>query len=191
MRVRFAILLAKLTSLLIKILGLGAGATWPGEIALTLAPNVLTSFVPRLTKGVILVAGTNGKTTTSLMIKTILEKQGYSVVHNASGANLLNGVVSACIQQASWDGKLNADYGVFEIDENSLPIVLKECHSDPRAGIQVNTKTGSRVPPFRRARKPGMTTLTVVLLNLFRDQLDRYGEVDVIAEKWERALREQ
>lgn len=133
--------------------GLGVGATWPGEIALAIRPNIASSLFKELQKGVILVVGTNGKTTTSLMIANILKHQGLSVVHNASGANLLNGVVSALIQ------KPNADWGIFEVDENSFPIVLK--YTTPKA---------------------------IVMLNLFRDQLDRYGEIDVIVEKWQKAL---
>lgn len=156
-------MIGKIVYLLLRSLGFGAG-TWPGEVALRFHPDILSSFASQFWKGIILVAGTNGKTTTALMIKTILEAQGMSVVHNASGANLLNGIVSACIQEASWSGKLHADYGVFEVDENSLPIVIKSIKS-------VKSK------------------VVLVLLNLFRDQLDRYGEVDVIAEKWESALR--
>jgi len=149
-----AVFVGKLVSLVSKLLGFGAGGTWPGEIALRLNPRILTDLASRLKKGVILVAGTNGKTTTALMIKQILENQGYRVVHNASGANLDNGIVSALIQNP------RADWGVFETDENSLPIILKS--------VEPNI---------------------IVLLNLFRDQLDRYGEVDVIAEKWKKALR--
>ncbi|MEK7129562.1 MAG: DUF1727 domain-containing protein, partial [Patescibacteria group bacterium] len=93
LRVGLAIIAAKAASLIIKLFRFGAGATWPGEIALILSPDILKALAPQLSKGIILVAGTNGKTTTSLMIKTILEKQGYSVIHNASGANLANGVV--------------------------------------------------------------------------------------------------
>ncbi len=163
LRAHIAVFAAKVTSLCIKFLGLGAGATWPGEIALTIAPDINSSFARQLKQGCALIAGTNGKTTTSLMLTKILEHAGNRVVHNASGANLLNGVVSSFIAASDWRGNINADYGVFEVDENSLPAVLK----------QINTN------------------LTIVLLNLFRDQLDRYGEVDVIAEKWERALREQ
>ena len=141
------ILLAKLISFLCKKLNLGAGGTWPGEIALRLDPNILSKIAP---KNVILVAGTNGKTTTTLMIKHLL---GSRVITNASGANLLNGIVSAII--ISPPGDLPAGrqgWGVFEVDENTLPIVLKFI-------------------------KPKI----IVLLNLFRDQLDRYGEVDTIA----------
>ncbi len=157
---RFTVTAGKFVSWTSKTFRLGAGATWPGEIALMMSPHILGEFGTHITNGIILVAGTNGKTTTSLMIKTILEKDGKSVVHNKSGANLLNGVVSACIEHTSRGGRVNGDYGVFEIDENSLPIVMRYI-----------------VPKF------------IVILNLFRDQLDRYGEVDVIAEKWQKALR--
>ncbi len=149
-----AIFFGRLVSALSKTFGLGAGATWPGEIALRLNLNILSTLASQLTKGIILVAGTNGKTTTALMIKIILEARGERVVHNASGANLENGIVSALLQ------KQDADWGVFEVDENTLPKVVK-------------------------AVKPKI----IVFLNLFRDQLDRYGEVDVIAQKWESALR--
>ncbi len=156
-------MIGRLIYLLLRSLGFPAG-TWPGEIAIRSNPHILSSFASQFRKGIILVAGTNGKTTTALMIKTILKAQGLKVVHNASGANLLNGIVSACIQQANWPGKIDADYGVFEVDENTLPIVIKSIKS-----VKLN--------------------VVLVLLNLFRDQLDRYGEVDVIAQKWERALR--
>ena len=149
-----AICIGKLIARASQLTNLGAGGTWPGEIALRLSPNILSSLASRLKKGVILVAGTNGKTTTAKMIQIILEQNGNSVVHNASGANLDNGIVSALIQ------KPQADWGVFEVDENTLPVVLRQ-----------------------------VTPKIIVLLNLFRDQLDRYGEVDVIAEKWQKALK--
>lgn len=156
---RLVVILTKFVSFASSLLGLGAGETWPGEIALRLRPNIITSLASKLSDGVILVAGTNGKTTTSLMVKTILEHIGDSVVHNATGANLVNGIASAFIRNADWLGRVRADVGIFEIDENSLPIIFKF------------------VIPKR-----------VMLLNLFRDQLDRYGEVDVIVEKWTKAF---
>lgn len=156
---RLVVVGTKCVSFFSTVLGLGAGETWPGEIALRLRPNITSVLVNKLPDGVILVAGTNGKTTTSLMVKTILEHIGDSVVHNATGANLLNGIVSSFIRNADWLGRVRADVGIFEIDENSLPIMLRY------------------VRPKR-----------IILLNLFRDQLDRYGEVDMIVEKWVRAL---
>lgn len=151
-----AIVVGKSVSHVSKILRMGAGATWPGEVALRVSPAILRSLSSMFTKGIILVVGTNGKTTTTSMIATILSKQGHTLVHNTSGANLLNGVVSASVLN---HGK-TYEYGVFEVDENALPQVLAY-----------------------------VTPKIVVVLNLFRDQLDRYGEVDVIAEKWNKALQ--
>ena len=107
-------------SLVSKLFHIGAGATWPGEVVLRLRPAILKSLSKRLEKGMILIAGTNGKTTTSLMIKAILEAHGETVVHNASGANLLNGIVSILVTVR---GK--KDWGVFEVDENALTQVIK------------------------------------------------------------------
>ncbi|MBI5019718.1 hypothetical protein HZB58_05615 [Candidatus Gottesmanbacteria bacterium] len=70
---RLIIVLTKFVSFISKTLGLGAGETWPGEIALKLRPHIAGAMAKSLSKGIILVAGTNGKTTTSLMIKTVLE----------------------------------------------------------------------------------------------------------------------
>ena len=153
-----SIIIAKFASFIIKFFHLGAGATWPGEIALRLYPHILQKFSEQHKK-IILVAGTNGKTTTVKMIETILTHAGYSVRHNASGANLDNGLVSAFLQDANWNGTLTSDYFIFEVDEATLPNILKE-----------------------------LTPHILVLTNLFRDQLDRYGEVDVIAEIWQQAL---
>lgn len=156
---RLVVVKCKFVSFISTALHIGAGETWPGEIALMLRPNIARVLSENLEKGVILVAGTNGKTTTSLMIKTILESVGDTVVHNGTGANLLNGIVSSFIRHADFLGRISADVGIFEVDENSLPVVLRY-----------------------------ITPKRIVLLNLFRDQLDRYGEVDVIVEKWEKAL---
>lgn len=156
---RVVITNAKTVSTTSTSFGLGAGETWPGELALSIRPNIASYFSKQLTKGAILVAGTNGKTTTTLMIKKVLESKGDRVVTNATGANLLNGIVSSFIKSADWKGDLHADVGLFEIDENSLPVILKY-----------------------------ITPKRIVILNLFRDQLDRYGEVDIIIEKWQKVL---
>lgn len=152
LRTRIAIIAGKLTSLLSRTFRIGAGATWPGEIALRFHPRILRILSER-TPHIILVAGTNGKTTTVKMIETILTNRGLRVARNASGANLDNGIVSTLLSD------LKANYFIFEVDEATLPNVLKD-----------------------------MTPEIIVLTNLFRDQLDRYGEVDTIAEKWLVAL---
>lgn len=157
---RLGVFAGKCVSWVSKTLRLGAGATWPGEVALTVSPSILSPLGSSLGEGIVLIVGTNGKTTTSLMLSQVLTGQGKRVIHNASGANLLNGIVSSFIVQQDWLGRTQAEWGVFEVDENSLPLVLR--YITPRA---------------------------IVVLNLFRDQLDRYGEVDVIIEKWEKAIQ--
>ena len=146
-------LIGILVSYTSRLCALGAGATWPGEIALRLNPGILEQLSHRLKKGAIVIAGTNGKTTTALLLKKMIESHGDSVVHNMTGANLLNGIVSTLLLSSK------KDWGIFEVDENVLPILLKYIH--PTA---------------------------IILLNLFRDQLDRYGEVDAIAEHWKKVL---
>ncbi len=155
---KILIVLAKCISLISQTFHFGAGATWPGEIALRFDPHILGKFSQQQKK-IILVAGTNGKTTTVKMIETILTFAGYLVRRNATGANLDNGLVSAFIKDAQWDGGLRSDYFIFEVDEATLPNILKQLTPD-----------------------------ILVLTNLFRDQLDRYGEVDTIAEIWQKAL---
>jgi len=158
--ISFSITAGKFFSKSFKALNLGNGSTWPGHIAIMRNPNFITDILSKNSQlKIVVVAGTNGKTTTSLMIKTILEKSGKKVFQNSSGANLLNGIASTLIQYASVSGKINYDVGIFEVDENTLPHILKQ-----------------------------VTPSVLVLLNLFRDQLDRYGEVNTIQQKWDNGL---
>jgi len=189
MRNLLAIFLGKVTFKLSQLFKLGAGGTWPGEVVLTISPNILTQLFDQLHQGVVIVAGTNGKTTTSLMIKQILEKQGISVIHNTTGANLLNGITSACIKESDWLGRINADWGVFETDENSLPLILQQLNSSSSETQPLVGEARSDNKEISRRNISKHKKLIIVLLNLFRDQLDRYGEVDVIAEKWAKALQ--
>lgn len=152
--------LAKLISFLCRILNLGAGGTWAGHIALFLQPNILRNLESKLSQGSVLITGTNGKTTTAKMLVSILKENGRSVVYNPTGANLLNGIASALILDTNFWGHSRSEIGVFETDEASFPHALKMY--DPEV---------------------------VVVLNLFRDQLDRYGEIDLTAEKVHQALK--
>jgi UDP-N-acetylmuramyl tripeptide synthase len=159
----FLILIGKIFSKISQALNVGSGSTWPGHIALNINKNfikdVLKTNDQQLTT--ILIAGTNGKTTTGKLIRTILEKNNKKVFQNTAGANLLNGIASALIANADLNGKIKKDFAIFEIDENTLPLILKEIPG----------------PDF------------IVILNLFRDQLDRYGEVNTLAKKWRDALK--
>jgi lipid II isoglutaminyl synthase (glutamine-hydrolysing) len=160
LRLGLAVAVAKSVTGVVRLLKLGAASVLPGEIASRLHPQLLPLLFQQASKGVILVVGTNGKTTTSLLLRTLLENNGYRVSHNETGANLINGLTTSLLANTSLFGKLDADYAILEVDENILPLVLKDCQ--PRY---------------------------LIGLNLFRDQLDRYGEVDTIARRWQKAIQ--
>jgi len=154
-----AVLAGKATGALSRVTGRGGGTTLPGDVARLIDPRILTELTRELTRGSMVVTGTNGKTTTARMISWLLEGAGHRVVANRAGANLIYGVTAAALRHSGADGGLKADWGVFEIDEASLPRAVAEIQ--PRATL---------------------------VLNLFRDQLDRYGELETIARKIEHAL---
>jgi len=140
-------------------LNLGSGSTWPGHVALKLNNNFIQEMFKINRVKIILIAGTNGKTTTGRLIQEILTKNNIRVFQNKSGANLLNGIASSLILETQVNRKIKSEFAIFEIDENSLPLVLNEISPD-----------------------------YLVILNLFRDQLDRYGEIDTIAKKWKESI---
>ena len=154
-----AVLAGKATGALSRITRRGGGTTLPGDVARAIDPNILTKLAADLTKGSVVITGTNGKTTTSRLLSYLLEGAGYKIVSNRAGANLIFGATAAALNEAGPSGLLKADWGVFEIDEASLPKAIDEI-------------------------KPKAT----LVLNLFRDQLDRYGELESIAKKIEQAL---
>ncbi|MBF2006121.1 MAG: Mur ligase family protein [Chlorogloeopsis fritschii C42_A2020_084] len=159
LRLGLAVSVAKSVTLMVRSLRLGAASVLPGSLARRIEPRLLQLLSQQVKNGIILVAGTNGKTTTSLFLREILERQGYCVAHNATGANLENGLMTALMESSNLVGKLDVDYAILEVDENILPRVL--------APIQPKL---------------------ILCLNLFRDQLDRYGEVDTISKRWARAI---
>jgi lipid II isoglutaminyl synthase (glutamine-hydrolysing) len=159
MRFYIALYISKVIHLIIVLLNKGSGFTVPGHFALKIYPGVLRSNKLKFRKGVVIISGTNGKTTTAKLISHILSENGFKIINNETGANLLNGIASIVLLRTSPAGKFDYDYGVFEVDEFALPQVL--------ANLRVNY---------------------VVFLNLSRDQLDRYGEVDIIFNRWREAL---
>jgi UDP-N-acetylmuramyl tripeptide synthase len=103
----------------------------------------------------VVVAGTNGKTTTARLLAHIMEAVGRVPVHNRAGANLAAGIASALVEHADLFGRPSGDVGIFEVDEATVPRVVP--HLAPRV---------------------------MIFTNLVRDQLDRYGEIDHIAGLW-------
>lgn len=159
LRLGLAVLTAKTVTFIVRSLRLGAASVLPGEIARRIQPNLLQLLSCQVKQGVILIAGTNGKTTTSLLLRTMLENKGWRVTHNATGANLENGLMTALLENTNAIGQLQADYAILEVDENIVPKVVQPIQ--PRI---------------------------ILCLNLFRDQLDRYGEVDTISQRWGNAI---
>ena len=159
MRRTAAVWAGKATGALSRFSRRGGGTTLPGDVARAIDPDVLRKLSQDLKFGSIVITGTNGKTTTARLISYLLEGAGHRVVSNRAGANLIFGVTAAALENADANGRLSADWGVFEIDEASLPKAIDEIQ--PKAAI---------------------------VLNLFRDQLDRYGELESIAKKIEGAL---
>jgi lipid II isoglutaminyl synthase (glutamine-hydrolysing) len=154
-----AVSVAKTVTLGVRSLRLGAASVLPGSLARRIEPKLLELLSQQVKNGVILIAGTNGKTTTSLLLRSILERKGYRVAHNDTGANLENGLMTALLERTNLVGSLDVDYAILEVDENIIPRVLEPI-------------------------KPRV----ILCLNLFRDQLDRYGEVDTISKRWTKVI---
>ncbi|QBE50063.1 Mur ligase family protein [Leucobacter triazinivorans] len=135
----------------------GGGSALPGLVVERLDPGFLSRVLGRLPYGVVAVSGTNGKTTTTKMIVEMLEAQGLRVFTNRTGSNFSRGVVAAAIQECSLGGRLDADIAVLELDEAHAMYFI------------------DRVPPR-----------ITLLLNVLRDQLDRFGEIDTTAKLLQR-----
>jgi UDP-N-acetylmuramyl tripeptide synthase len=126
-----------------------------------LDPDAIAALGARLRAGSALVSATNGKTTTAAMAASILERNGTRLVHNRAGANMAGGIATALLDAARPGGAIDGQLGLFEVDELWLAPLAAQLR--PRA---------------------------VLLGNLFRDQLDRYGELETIAERWAGMLSE-
>jgi UDP-N-acetylmuramyl tripeptide synthase len=124
-------------------------------VLIRLEPNAIGELATRLPRGSALISATNGKTTTAAMVASILERTGVRLVHNRAGANMAGGIASTLLGAARLGGRIDGDLGLFEVDEMWLERVARE-----------------------------LTPRAVLLANLFRDQLDRYGELEAIADRW-------
>ena len=140
-----SIIASKITIFVTKTL-LKGGTTFPGRVALKLDKNILA----KVSKGykVVLVTGTNGKTTTTSMIYNIVKEDGHKVITNNTGANLYSGIVTTFIDNYSFFNKTEDTYAIIEVDEANVKYITEH-----------------------------ITPEVITVTNLFRDQLDRYGEV--------------
>lgn len=153
LRTAAAVVAGKLTRAGLQTLGRGATAL-PGIVTLTLDPGAIGAMTASLEHGAVVVSGTNGKTTTSRMLADVVRAAGWTPIHNRSGSNLDRGLAAALLADSDWAGKPSGDVAIFEVDEASIPRVL-----------------------------PRFEPRVVLVTNLFRDQLDRYFEVDQLARR--------
>ena len=161
LRQRLALLAGRLAGIVSRRMGRGGGTALPGLVAGTVAPD-LVEALGRFEHGSVIVTGTNGKTTTSHLLVAAARAGGVEVVANPSGSNLERGILGVLVEAATSSGELPAGNGkaaVLEVDEAAVVTLLPRVH--PRVAV---------------------------FLNLFRDQLDRYGEVDSVARGWWHAL---
>ncbi|MBI2912535.1 MAG: DUF1727 domain-containing protein [Chloroflexi bacterium] len=160
-RRRVAVTTARLAGRISRATGHG-GTALPGLVGQRLAPGLLGHLLSKLPLGHALISATNGKTTTAHLVGAMLREAGWEPLRNQAGSNLERGLLASLLAHVDAQGRVRASaatVGIFEVDEAAVPAVTEA--AAPRV---------------------------VALGNLFRDQLDRYGEVDWVAALWSRAV---
>ena len=162
LRAGLAVVGGRTAGALSRRLHLGGGTSIVGLVAQRVYPDIVGHLATQLEHGSVIVTGTNGKTTTSGFIAAVLSDAGLRVWRNREGSNLMGGIASSLVIRAQPNGNLRREgraISILEVDEAVMPQILQTV-------------------PAR----------VVVFTNLFRDQLDRYGEVDSVAARWQQAL---
>jgi UDP-N-acetylmuramyl tripeptide synthase len=162
LRAGLAVMGGRTAGALSRRLHLGGGTSIVGLVAQRVYPDIVGHLATQLEHGSVIVTGTNGKTTTSGFIAAVLSDSGLRVWRNREGSNLMGGIASSLVIRALPNGHLRREgraISILEVDEAVMPQILQT------------------VP-----------TRLVAFTNLFRDQLDRYGEVDSVAARWQQAL---
>jgi len=159
MRLLSAILLGKFVAFLTKLFKLGGGSAAPGLYALSIEPDLVKKLALKIPKNVV-VTGTNGKTTTAKMLAHFAKESNLKVIRNHTGSNLERGIASTIISYVNPWGKQKFDLGIWELDEAAFNSVAPKLKPD-----------------------------LVVFLNIFRDQLDRYGEINTVLKRWQETLK--
>lgn len=153
LRSRITVALGRTARLVSRLRGGGSGGTaLPGLVVEKTDPGFLARTLGQLPMGVIVVSGTNGKTTTTKMVVQLLREQGLTVLTNRSGSNFVRGVLASLLTEVDAGGRVHHDVAVLELDE-------------------------AHAVRFVRLVKPRHA----LLLNVMRDQLDRFGEIDYTA----------
>jgi lipid II isoglutaminyl synthase (glutamine-hydrolysing) len=161
LQVLFFLVLGKSLSLASRLLKKGSGTSITGFYVERWQPSILRFFSRKYQK-TIFVSGTNGKTTTAAAIIAVLQKSGLKVVSNKEGANILRGLAATLLMDLGWNLKPKSDILLLEVEEATLPRIKTFIYAD-----------------------------YLILTNLFRDQLDAYGEIDKTLEYFGEFIQEQ
>lgn len=137
----------------------GGGSALPGLVVEKLDPGFLKRTLSELPKGVVVISGTNGKTTTTKMVVELLRASGLKVFTNPTGSNFTRGIAASLIESVDDEGNLDADIAVIELDEAHAVHFVRE-----------------------------VTPTYALILNVLRDQLDRFGEIDHTAKLLARVI---
>jgi UDP-N-acetylmuramyl tripeptide synthase len=160
-RLALALGTGKLVGATGRLLKVGGGTSLPGAVARHIDPDVLRAVLRATRAPRVVICGSNGKTTTARMLAAVGRAAGARVTQNRSGSNLLPGVTSVAVNAANLRGRMDADLLIFEIDEATIRHAVPEIEPD-----------------------------VVVVNNIFRDQLDRYGELYSVASALETMIRQ-
>lgn len=159
LRLTVALLLGKLIYWLTRTARLGGGSAAPGLYALKIDPNLINKLVKQIPKNIV-ITGTNGKTTTARMLADFANRHHLKIIRNYTGSNLERGIASALISHAKLLSFPVPDLGIWEVDEAAFNSIT-----------------------------PKLNPQLIIFLNAYRDQLDRYGEVDIVVKHWGETLK--
>ena len=147
-RLALALAAGKAAGTASKALRAGGGTSFPGTIARRIDPRVLQKVAAASDAHTVVVTGSNGKTTTCRMLAALAQAGGLTLTQNRTGSNLLQGVISAAVRAADLRGRMDAQLLLLEVDEATVQLVTPQVRPD-----------------------------TFLVTNIFRDQLDRFGEL--------------
>ena len=147
-RLALALAAGKVAGTASKVLRAGGGTSFPGTVARRIDPRVLQKVAAASDAHTVVVTGSNGKTTTCRMLAALGHAGGLRVTQNRAGSNLLQGVISAAVRGTDLRGRMDAQLLLLEVDEGTVRLVAPEVRPD-----------------------------TFLVTNIFRDQLDRFGEL--------------
>jgi UDP-N-acetylmuramyl tripeptide synthase len=142
-----------------RVLRVGGGTSLPGIVASRIDPHVLQKATAASDARKVVVTGSNGKTTTCRMLAALAQAGGLSVTQNRSGSNLLQGVISAAVRGTDLRGRMDAQLLLLEVDEATVRLIAPDVRPD-----------------------------TFLITNIFRDQLDRFGELYSMARGLEEVI---